>query len=222
MKNEKKFFVWIVALIIMIIIVIFIIWKYTNPKSTNEDSEIIASQIIPSTAMDKDSDDEKTTIETTMDKDSNDEKISNDSIDFGAKSALEKENLTVEEMLRYAIEDEYLARQEYESIMEEYGEQKPFSNIITAEVNHIEMLVEIYTAYDYDIPKDTAIDHVVIPESIFKALEIGVQAEIDNIAMYDYFLEYDLPEDIEDLFIKLRDASKKHLVSFQNGVDRGK
>jgi len=138
--------------------------------------------------------------------------------DFGAKSALEKEDFTIEEMLNYAIQDEYLARQEYEIIMEEFGEQKPFSNIIKAEETHIEMLKEIYEKYEYDIPEDNAIDYAVLPDSLEKAFDIGVQAEIDNIAMYEKFLESEMPDDIREVFIKLRDGSIKHLAAFERGV----
>ncbi len=141
--------------------------------------------------------------------------------DFGAKSALTKEDLSIEQMLRYAIEDEYLARQEYESIMEEFGEQKPFSNIIKAEENHIAWLKGIYDDYGYEIPEDKAIDYIVLPDSIEQALELGVQAEIDNIAMYEKFLEQELPEDITDVFVELRDASKNHLEAFKKGVRGG-
>ena len=65
--------------------------------------------------------------------------------------------------------------------------------IIRAEETHIEMLKEIYAAYGYDIPLDSAIDHVVIPESTQEAMQMGVTAEINNIAMYDAFLKSDLP-----------------------------
>jgi len=56
--------------------------------------------------------------------------------DYGAKGALEQAgqlDLTLEEMLRYALQDEYLARAEYELIMKEYGTMRPFSNIMSAE-----------------------------------------------------------------------------------------
>ena len=138
--------------------------------------------------------------------------------DFGAKSALEKEEYTIEKMLEYAIQDEYLARQEYELIMEEYGEQKPFSNIIKAEETHIELLKEIYEAYGYDIPQDNSIDYAVLPESLEAAFDIGVQAEIDNIAMYEKFLESELPDDIREVFIELKDGSVNHLAAFEKGV----
>lgn len=41
----------------------------------------------------------------------------------------EDSTLEVKEMLLYAIQDEYLANKEYGMIMDEYGQQRPFSNI---------------------------------------------------------------------------------------------
>ncbi|MEX1376279.1 MAG: DUF2202 domain-containing protein [Eubacteriales bacterium] len=140
--------------------------------------------------------------------------------DFGAKTALGMDELTIEQMLHYAIQDEYLARQEYEMIMDEYGNQRPFSNIIKAEENHIIWLKELYDAYGYDTPEDNAMDYAVLPDSLSEAFDVGVQAEIDNIAMYEKFLEDDLPDDIKAVFMELRDASKNHLASFEKG-ERG-
>lgn len=156
-----------------------------------------------------------------IEKDNEPVKNDADEVSFGAKGAREDDDITIEEMLKYAIEDEFLARQEYESIMETFGEQRPFNNIINAEEMHISLLKELYEKYGYDIPDDDAINHVVIPDSIEMAFEIGVQAEIDNIAMYEYFLEQDLPDDIKDVFIELRDGSKSHLSAFQRGTSRG-
>ena len=36
--------------------------------------------------------------------------------------------------------------------------------------------------------------------------------------MYNVFLEYDLPEDIEAIFISLRDASMNHLNAFEKNL----
>jgi rubrerythrin len=145
-----------------------------------------------------------------------------ESIDFGSFGAKNATDISVEDMLRYAIEDEFLARQEYESIMETYGSIRPFSNIIRAEENHIEMLKEIYESYGYDIPLDSAIDHVMIPDSTQEAMQMGVTAEINNIAMYDLFLKTELPDDIRDTFEALRDASIKHQTAFERGSSRGR
>ncbi len=141
--------------------------------------------------------------------------------DFGAQGALAAQGYTLEAMLEYAIQDEYLARQEYESIMKEYGAINPFANIIKAEEYHIELLTGLYDDYDFTLPEDTAIDYVVVPESVDLTYEIGVQAEIDNIAMYEKFLEQDLPDDVRVVFTELRDASENHLAAFEKGPRGG-
>lgn len=140
--------------------------------------------------------------------------------DFGAGGAQQKDEFTFEEMLTYAIQDEYLARAEYEKIMAVYGVQKPFSNIILSEERHIAMLKPLFGKYGLALPPDTAADYVILPGSLLEAYETGVTAEINNIAMYDKFLEQELPYDVKSAFIKLRDASYNHLAAFQNKVDQ--
>ncbi len=140
------------------------------------------------------------------------------SLDYGAKGAMESTDYTIEEMLSYAIQDEYLARQEYESIIEEFGDVRPYTNIIKAEETHIAMLKDVYNDYGFSIPEDNAIEYVMIPENLDDTYAIGVQAEIDNIAMYEKFLEQeDLPDDIREVFVELRDASENHLAAFEKG-----
>ncbi|MHC1734587.1 MAG: DUF2202 domain-containing protein [Erysipelotrichaceae bacterium] len=131
----------------------------------------------------------------------------------------DESSYTIEEMLTMAIQDEYLARQEYESILDEYGDIRPFTNIIQAEVNHIEMLEPLFTTYKITIPVDDAIDHVVLPETLEETYAIGVQAEVNNIAMYERFLEEDLPEDVQDVFERLMNASYNHLEAFARQVE---
>lgn len=140
--------------------------------------------------------------------------------DFGAGGAKQKDEFTLEEMLTYAIQDEYLARAEYEKIMDIYGVQKPFSNIILSEERHIAMLKPLLGKYGLALPSDTAADYTSVPGSLLEAYETGVVAEINNIAMYDKFLEQELPYDVKTAFIKLRDASYNHLAAFQNKVER--
>lgn len=138
---------------------------------------------------------------------------------IGALAAKEDNTLTKEKMLIYSIQDEYLAKKEYELIMDKYGSQKPFSNIIEAEKTHISQLTELFNTYKINIPEDNSKDYVVLPNSLDDAYKAGVTAEIDNIAMYDRFLKEDLPQDIKNTFIALRDASKKHLAAFQNKIN---
>ncbi len=141
------------------------------------------------------------------------------SLAFGALAAKEDNNLTNEKMLTYAMQDEYLAKKEYELIMDKYGEQKPFSNIIEAEKTHISQLTELFNTYKITIPEDNSESYAILPKNLEDAYKTGVTAEIDNIAMYDKFLKEELPQDIKDTFISLRDASKKHLAAFQNKIN---
>ena len=142
-----------------------------------------------------------------------------DEINFGAKGAESDNSITLEEMLTYAIQDEYLARMEYEKIMDEFGEQRPFSNIIKAEEYHIELLKPLLEKYKITV-KDESEELTLVPESITEALKVGIQAEIDNIAMYEKFLATDLPDDVKLVFEELMNASKNHLSAFERTSER--
>ena len=140
--------------------------------------------------------------------------------EFGARGAEGKTGLSIEQMLTYSIQDEFLARAEYELIIAEYGSIRPFTNIMAAEQRHIEWVTELFAAYGYNVPQDTAQRHVVLPDDLKASFQTGVQAEIDNIAMYEAFLQEELPDDVRDLFERLKQASENHLRAFRNNLKR--
>ena len=118
-------------------------------------------------------------------------------------------------MLTYALLDEYMAKAEYEAIIETFGEIKPFTNIVLAEQTHIDLLVPLFEAYGFVLPENNAVESVVIPDSITSALATGVEAEENNIAMYVAFLAQDnLPEDVRTVFEYIVAASEHHLAAF--------
>lgn len=126
-----------------------------------------------------------------------------------------QEGYTLEEMLNYAILDEFMAKAEYEAIIETFGEVKPFTNIVSAEQTHIDLLLPLFEVYGYVVPENSAVDSVVIPDSITSALATGVEAEEVNILMYETFLAQDnLPDDVREAFEYLMNASKNHLNAF--------
>jgi len=141
-------------------------------------------------------------------------------VGYGAVGSFNNDNISIEQMLTYAIQDEYLAKSEYEYIINEMNGTKPFTNIIKAEQTHIELLVPLFETYGFTLPEDTSKEHLVVPSSLTEAYKTGVKAEIDNIAMYDQFLTLDLPDDIRTAFITLRDASKNHLAAFERQLER--
>ena len=144
---------------------------------------------------------------------------------WGAAGAKTDSSLSIESMLAYAIQDEYSARAEYAAIMAKFGERTPFSNIIRSEESHISWIRDEYAARGLAVPSDESASHLVIPASLKDAFSVGVQAEIDNIAMYDSFLASPLLAGAgnartRDLFTRLRDASKNHLAAFRNGLSK--
>ncbi|MBN2324022.1 MAG: DUF2202 domain-containing protein [Spirochaetes bacterium] len=140
--------------------------------------------------------------------------------EIGAKAAKKNPDPGIEQMLLYAIQDEYLARAEYYEVIDRFGSVRPFSNIVKSEQTHVGLLVPLFEKYGFTVPEDTYASHVVVPDDLKSALEIGVQAEIDNIAMYESFLERDLPEDVRAVFERLKAASENHLGAFRNGLSR--
>jgi hypothetical protein len=142
---------------------------------------------------------------------------------YGSRAAAADSDRSVDEMLRYAIQDEYVARAEYRAIMAKFGDLKPFSNIVGSEESHIAWLKEAYAAEGLAVPADGAASHVVVPAAIKDAFRAGVDAEVANIAMYESFISSRLMAkaenaDLKALFIRLRDASKNHLAAFENGL----
>lgn len=139
---------------------------------------------------------------------------------YGAKGALADADLTLHDMLVYAAQDEYLAHGEYLAIVDAFGDQKPYTSIITAEETHLSLLRDLFAVYGFEFPSDDSAAHVVTPTSLLESAQAGVQAEVDNIAMYDLFMSRDLPDDVLQVFTRLDDGSKSHLSAFQKQVDK--
>lgn len=139
---------------------------------------------------------------------------------FGSAAVEENRTYTLSEMLTYAIQDEYLAHAEYEKIIDFFGTQKAFTNIITAEQVHISALTFLFAEYGVALPENIADEYTVVPVSLLDAYKAGLDAEIKNIAMYEAFLKQDLPDDVRTVFTALKNASENHLAAFEKGVTR--
>lgn len=138
---------------------------------------------------------------------------------FGSEGALVDNEFTLEEMLIYALEDEYRAKEEYLYVVDTFGADRPFTNIIESEETHIQLLLPLFETYDVELVDSDVLDHLIPAATLSETFEVGVQAEISNIAMYDAFLTQELPDDVREVFIRLRDASYNHLSAFENGLE---
>ncbi|MDQ0244088.1 hypothetical protein J2S09_001633 [Bacillus fengqiuensis] len=135
---------------------------------------------------------------------------------YGAKGVLSDSSITLDEALTYAIQDEFLAQARYDWVIEKFGPVRPFTQIKAAEQRHIQALLPLFKQYNIIVPVNDATRFINIPKTAEEALETGVSAEIDNIAMYDKFLKIpDLPPNVQNVFSRLGHASRNHLAAFQ-------
>lgn len=128
----------------------------------------------------------------------------------------------LEKALVEALEDEYKARATYRSVISQFGEIRPFINIVESEERHIQALVSLFQKYEISIPADNYADRVKVPASVEEACQNGVQAEIENGEMYQRLLaltsEY---SDVQRVFLNLQRASQEnHLPAFQRCAER--
>jgi hypothetical protein len=144
---------------------------------------------------------------------------------YGNSAASSDHALTIESMLTYAVQDEYLARAEYVAIMTKFGQIPPYSNIKQAEEQHIAWLKDMFASLKLALPVDVAAKYIHVPSTLKEAAQAGVQAEINNIAMYNRFLAQPVLRDpryaaVADLFTRLRDASSNHLAAFRKQLEK--
>ena len=132
-------------------------------------------------------------------------------------SAANVQAISVEDMLVYAMQDEVAAKAEYEALIEEFGSVRPITNILRAELRHIDALTPLLEAYGVDI--GDFVPTTSVPSSLDEAYQIGVDAEIKNIALYQSYLATELPEDVAAVFNRLATASTHHLDAFQRQLD---
>lgn len=217
MQTQKKYFKFFILILILLVSLIFILTGCNRTKNTTDESSTTPQTTIG----------QEPTVTQTVDHNVNINPIPlNDkekalSLEgYGAIGALADKDLSILDMLMYAVQDEYLAHGEYLAIINKFGNQKPYTNIVSAEETHLAYLKEVYLSYGIDFPSDYSADHIVIPNNLLEAAQTGVQAEIDNIKMYKIFLTYDLPENVFEVFSALKSGSDSHLISFQKQVDK--
>ncbi|MBN2379577.1 DUF2202 domain-containing protein [candidate division WOR-3 bacterium] len=133
-------------------------------------------------------------------------------------SRVNAESLSSEviEAMTDAILDEYKAEQTYSMVIEDFGNVKPFKNIIKAERRHAGMLADLFADYGLEVP-ESRWDSTNVPrfETVALACEASVQAEKDNAAIYEKYLKLDLPDDIREVITYNMNASvNNHLPAF--------
>ena len=125
------------------------------------------------------------------------------------------------EVLREALDDEYRARATYQKVIDIFGPVRPFVNIVEAEDRHARALLALFARFAVEPPPDRWAGRVPAPPSLLAACRAGVEAEIENEAMYRHLLrETDHPE-VLAVMRRLQQASQeRHLPAFQRCLER--
>ena len=127
----------------------------------------------------------------------------------------------LETKLNRALMDEYHARNTYRKIMAAFGDVRPFSNIVEAEQTHINFLLPLYEKYSIPVPAEPDSPQTAVPKSMEEACRIAVQAEEENISLYDELLTGTEEPDVIAVFKQLQAASRDHhLPAFRRCLER--
>ncbi len=118
--------------------------------------------------------------------------------------------------LKMALDDEYKALATYSQVLEDFGETRPFSNIMQSEQRHIEALLPFFQKYNLEIPPNKYLGKMDSYQSIEEACLAGIDAEIENVSLYDTIYAITDDKSLIKVFNRLQSASQnKHLRAFK-------
>lgn len=125
------------------------------------------------------------------------------------------EFLSTQEILDLAYTDELKAEGVYNAVIDLFGEQRPFTRIVDAEVKHSSAILELYKYFALTPPLVLS-DDIFVFDSVAEACRAGVEGENANIALYDDLIAQTSEREIATVFEKLQRASRdNHLPAFE-------
>jgi hypothetical protein len=124
---------------------------------------------------------------------------------------------TVVTALNDALQDEIKAETTYLGVVGDFGDVRPFANIVSAEQRHSESIARVFSNHGLAVPGSLwTLDSVPHFGSLAEACAAAAAAELANVALYDRYLVLDLPLDARTVFENNRAASlERHLPAFQ-------
>jgi hypothetical protein len=126
-----------------------------------------------------------------------------------------------QQALADALDDEYKSHETYTQVIRDFGEVRPFINIVEAEARHITALLGLFEHYNVTAPANKWLGQTPRYTNLHEACVAGVQGEIENVALYDRLFLSTQRTDILNVFQSLRSASQdRHLPAFQRCAQR--
>ena len=122
-----------------------------------------------------------------------------------------------------ALADERRARAFYQAVLDKHGRVMPFANIVRAESMHAQHVVDLMEARGLDVPADTATFPADdVPGTVAECCVMAMEAEVDNVALYDEWLARVDDESVRAVFERLQWMSQeRHLPAFERHAGRG-
>ncbi len=126
----------------------------------------------------------------------------------------------LQQALRIALYDEYAARAYYAAVVQAFGPQPPFVNIVQSEVRHSEALSRLCERYGVPRPIDPFPAETTVAPTWRANLERGAAGEIANIRLYDYLLGFVAEPDVRQVFASVQAASfNNRLPAFRRALE---
>ena len=131
------------------------------------------------------------------------------------------ENIDLEAVLLEALDDERKAEATYAAVIRKFGEVRPFINIIAAERRHSAAIERQMARLGFAIPANPREGKGVALATLAEACSMAVEAEIENIALYDRLLPAIADDVVRQVLQNLQDASRdNHLPAFRRCLER--
>jgi hypothetical protein len=119
---------------------------------------------------------------------------------------------TLEEMLTYAIKDEFASQALYSKGMTSFGSEEPFARLLQEENGLIDQLTQVLADRGVMLPDLTAVPEQQAFATLREECLAAIRAEKISIEMYLAFLAKDnIPYDVRDEFQLLLTASQSNL-----------
>lgn len=141
---------------------------------------------------------------------------------------------SLEEQLRFTMEEERMARDLYAALAEVHDGARPMSRITVSEQHHMDHVGTLLEKYDITDPSSgldrgelafpelqTLYDRWLAEgsESIEAAYQVGIELEERDIADLTAMIEDTDVEDVRVVLERLRTASERHLDAFARAAD---
>lgn len=120
-----------------------------------------------------------------------------------------------------ALDDEYKASATYAQVIADFGEARPFSNIVESERRHADAVAGLLQRHRVPVPSNTWPGRVPRYRSLREACEAAVAGEVENGALYERLLAGTNRPDILTVYRHLQEASQqRHLPAFRRCAER--